>query len=72
LLGWEEKNLTARLTQDVVFPADSRHRVICPNAVVELRKSSVVLERPFEGSTEVFFEVSLSPSPSPWPVADPQ
>lgn len=54
--GWESKNLTARISQDTIFSAHSRHRVLCPNSVVELRKDTVVLEHPFEGSTEIAFD----------------
>lgn len=48
------------MTKETVFPADSIHEVIAPNKVVELRESSLVLEHPFEGSTEVPFWVSQS------------
>lgn len=33
--------------------------MIAPNKVVELRRNSIVLEHPFEGSTEVPFFVRL-------------
>jgi hypothetical protein len=46
------------LSKETIFPAGSIHEVIAPNKVVELRESSVVLEHPFEGSTEVPFWVS--------------
>jgi hypothetical protein len=46
------------LTKETIFPAGSIHEVIAPNKVVELRESSIVLEHPFEGSTEVPFWVS--------------
>ncbi|WVQ85451.1 hypothetical protein IAT38_007616 [Cryptococcus sp. DSM 104549] len=52
--GWEDR-ISAPLTTEHVFPAGSPHKVIAPNKVVELRANSVVLERPFEGSTEVPF-----------------
>lgn len=58
--GWEEKNFQVEVTQQRIFPAGSRHRVVCPNSVEELRKTSVVLEKPFEGSTELPFEVRLT------------
>lgn len=54
--GWEDKNLTAHITQDTVFPAGSRHRVIAPNAVLALGATSLTLEHPFEGSTELSFD----------------
>ncbi|KAL1406198.1 hypothetical protein Q8F55_007887 [Vanrija albida] len=53
--GWESKNLTAEVTQASIFKSGSRHRVLSPNSVVELKKNSLVLEKPFEGSTEVSF-----------------
>ncbi|TXT08664.1 hypothetical protein VHUM_02792 [Vanrija humicola] len=53
--GWESKNLTAEVTQASIFKSGSRHRVLSPNSVVELKKTSVVLEHPFEGSNEVTF-----------------
>lgn len=56
LTGWENKYLTARVSQETIFPAGSRHIVLCPNSVVELRKTSVVLASPFEGSTELPFD----------------
>lgn len=59
--GWEEKNFQVEVTQERFFPAGSRHRLLSPNSVVELKKNSVVLEKPFEGSTELPFEVSLLP-----------
>jgi hypothetical protein len=46
------------LTQDNIFPGGVHHRLIVPNRVVELRRDSVVLEKEFEGSREVFFFVS--------------
>ncbi|WWD18057.1 hypothetical protein CI109_102504 [Kwoniella shandongensis] len=52
--GWEEK-VTVPLTNEHVFPAGSPHQVIAPNKVVELRENSIILEHPFEGSTEVPF-----------------
>lgn len=47
------------LTQDVIFPGGVHHKLIAPNRVVELRRASLVLEREFEGSTEVEFFVSV-------------
>ncbi len=41
-----------------MFAAGSAHELIAPNKVVELKGSSVVLEKPFEGSTEIPFFVS--------------
>ncbi|WVQ85449.1 hypothetical protein IAT38_007614 [Cryptococcus sp. DSM 104549] len=52
--GWENK-ITVPLTDDRCFPAGSAHRVLAPNKLVECRENSVVLEHPFEGSTEVPF-----------------
>ncbi|RSH92620.1 hypothetical protein EHS25_008065 [Saitozyma podzolica] len=52
--GWE-KRVTAPLNTSTVFDAGSAHQVIAPNKVVELRESSIVLEKPFEGSTELPF-----------------
>ncbi|WVF70729.1 hypothetical protein IAT40_005522 [Kwoniella sp. CBS 6097] len=71
--GWEKK-VTVPLTQETVFPADSIHKLVVPNKVVELKESSVVLEKPFEGSNEVpFFKCiiatgALQPSPMRPPV----
>jgi len=50
--------MTGPLRTSIMFPANSAHTVIAPNKVVELRSSSVVLEKPFEGSTTVAFFVS--------------
>lgn len=50
-------NFTAPVRQETIFPAGSRHRVICPNRVVKLRRNSVWLEQPFEGLDEIEFEV---------------
>ncbi|KAL0252747.1 hypothetical protein I308_102139 [Cryptococcus tetragattii IND107] len=52
--GWEDK-VTVPLTTKTVFPSGTAHEVIAPNKVIELRENSVVLEKPFEGSTEVTF-----------------
>ncbi|WWC58396.1 uncharacterized protein I303_100936 [Kwoniella dejecticola CBS 10117] len=52
--GWEKK-VTVPLTQETVFPADSIHKLVVPNKVVELKENSVVLENPFEGSNEIPF-----------------
>lgn len=57
MIGWEEKNLTAEVTQESIFPGESRHRVLCPNTVKELRRESVIVEHEFEGSTEIPFAV---------------
>lgn len=54
--GWEKK-LTIPISTEAFFPAESSHRVIAPNKVVELKKNSVVLEKPFEGSNELSFDV---------------
>ncbi|KAK8865763.1 hypothetical protein IAR55_000910 [Kwoniella newhampshirensis] len=66
--GWEEK-ITVPLTTDRVFPKGSKHQVIAPNKVLELRENSIILEHPFEGSAEVpFFKCVLatgSTQPSP-------
>lgn len=50
-------NFTAPVRQETIFAAGSRHRVISPNRVVKLRRTSVWLEQPFEGVDEVAFEV---------------
>lgn len=55
--GWDMTNFTAPVRQDTIFPAGSRHRVLAPNRVVKLRRTSVWLEQPFEGVDEVEFEV---------------
>ncbi|TYJ57569.1 hypothetical protein B9479_001651 [Cryptococcus floricola] len=52
--GWENK-ITVPLTHDRVFPAGSQHQVLAPNKLMECKASSVVLQHPFEGSTEVPF-----------------
>jgi hypothetical protein len=49
--------MTAPLTTETVFGNNSPHKVIAPNKVVELKKDSVVLEKEFEGKTEVSFFV---------------
>ena len=54
--GWE-KRASAPLTKEAVFPADSQHEVLAGCKVVELREGSVVIDREFEGSTEVPFYV---------------
>lgn len=56
--GWENK-ITAPLTTESVFGEKSPHRVIAPNKVVELKKDSIVLEKEFEGQTEIPFFVRL-------------
>lgn len=56
----ERKNLTADLTTATVFPAESRH-VVVQARVTELKESSVLLDREWEGSTEVVFDVSHYP-----------
>ncbi|WVR05724.1 hypothetical protein IAU60_002748 [Kwoniella sp. DSM 27419] len=71
--GWENK-VTAPLTQETVFPAESIHRVVAPNKVVELKEKSLVLSKAFEGSTELpFFKCIIAtgaqqPSPMRPPV----
>jgi hypothetical protein len=42
-----------------VFGDNSPHKVIAPNKVVELRKDSIILEKEFEGQTEIPFFVRL-------------
>ncbi|WOO83712.1 Apoptosis-inducing factor A [Vanrija pseudolonga] len=70
--GWESKNLTAEVTQASIFKNGSRHRVLSPNSVVELKKTSLVLEHPFEGSNEVTFVVSrCNETPTPPPPLTP-
>lgn len=56
--GWEHKEFTAPINQETIFPHHKRHRVICPNTVLELREHSVIVEEAFEDSYEIFFEVS--------------
>lgn len=56
--GWENGDFTAPMNQHTVFPINSRHRVVCPNRVVKLRRNTVWLEHDFEGSDEIEFEVS--------------
>ncbi|OCF55598.1 hypothetical protein L486_07082 [Kwoniella mangroviensis CBS 10435] len=66
--GWEEK-VVLPLKTSTVFPFGSIHKVIAPNKVIELKKDSIMLEKPFEGSTEVpFYKAiiatgSIQPSP---------
>lgn len=55
--GWEDK-LVAPNTTATFFAKNTPHQVIAPNKVVELKENSVVLEKPFEGSTELPFFVS--------------
>jgi hypothetical protein len=55
--GWEDKVIVP-LTTETVFPKGSQHKVIAPNKVVELRENSVILEKEWEGVTEVPFVVS--------------
>ncbi|WWD18058.1 hypothetical protein CI109_102505 [Kwoniella shandongensis] len=58
--GWEKKGV-AILSDETVFPSGSQHRVIAPNKVIKLNENSIVLEKPFEGSTEVpFFKCILA------------
>ena len=59
--GWE-KRASAPLTTEAVFPSGSQHQVIAPCKVVELKEGFVVLEKEFEGSTEVPFWVSTPAS----------
>lgn len=42
-----------------MFGDNSPHKVIAPNKVVELRKDSIVLEKEFEGQTEIPFFVCV-------------
>lgn len=54
----EKTNLTAELNTATVFPKGSRHVVV--NArVVKLGEGRVTLDREWEGSQEVEFEVSV-------------
>lgn len=57
MTGWEDR-VVAPLNTATVFPFGSVHQVVAPNKVVQLKEGSVVLEKPFEGSTEVPFAVS--------------
>lgn len=50
--------MSGPLNTEAVFGKGSDHRVIAPNRVVELKKDSIVLEREFEGKTEIPFFVS--------------
>ncbi|ORX34225.1 hypothetical protein BD324DRAFT_637171 [Kockovaella imperatae] len=52
--GWE-KRVAVPLSTESIFPSGSQHQVISGCKVVELRKNSIVLERAFEGSSEVPF-----------------
>jgi hypothetical protein len=47
------------LTHDNIFPGGVHHRLIVPNRVLEIRRDSIILEKEFEGSQEVFFFVSI-------------
>jgi hypothetical protein len=47
------------LTQDNIFSGGVHHRLIVPNRVLEIRRDSIILEKEFEGSQEVFFFVSV-------------
>lgn len=59
----------APVTQETVFPAGSRHRVVCPNSVVKLRRNQVWLETEFEGQDVLDFEMCIlatgAQSPAP-------
>lgn len=70
--GWEDK-VTVPLTTKTVFPSGTAHQVIALNKVIELRENSVVLEKPFEGSTEVpFFRCVIATGASqPSPMRPP-
>ncbi|KAK4687483.1 apoptosis-inducing factor 2, partial [Tremellales sp. Uapishka_1] len=57
--GWE-KRVSVPLTTATVFPAGSEHKVLAPYKVVELKQNSVILDKEFEGSTEVPFFVGPS------------
>ncbi|WVW82152.1 hypothetical protein I302_104158 [Kwoniella bestiolae CBS 10118] len=58
--GWEEK-IVLPLKTSTCFPQGTNHRVIAPTRVTQLKKNSVVLEKPFEGSTEVpFFKAVIA------------
>ncbi|WWC58500.1 uncharacterized protein I303_101043 [Kwoniella dejecticola CBS 10117] len=52
--GWEDK-VSIPLTTERVFKKGSPHQVIAPNKVLQLKADSVILEKPFEGSTEIPF-----------------
>lgn len=49
--------MVAPLRTTITFASDSIHQVIAPNKVVELKENSIVVESPFEGSTEIPFFV---------------
>ncbi|TXT09232.1 hypothetical protein VHUM_02706 [Vanrija humicola] len=68
--GWESKNFTAPVAQDTIFPANSRHRVLCPNSVVALKRNHVWLEHEFEGELEIEFErcIIATGAQSPAPI----
>lgn len=55
--GWEER-VVAPLNTATVFAKGTAHKVIAPNKVVQLKESSVVLEKEWEGKTEIPFFVS--------------
>jgi hypothetical protein len=59
--GWENKT-TVPLSTETVFGKGSPHQVIAPNKVIELKDGSLVLEKEFEGKTEVPFFVCLTNS----------
>ena len=52
--------MTAHLSTEAMFASGSPNQVLAPNKVVELKSSSVVVEKPFEGSTEIPFFVRLA------------
>ncbi|WVW82153.1 hypothetical protein I302_104159 [Kwoniella bestiolae CBS 10118] len=66
--GWEER-IVLPLKTSTCFPSDSIHQVIAPNRVIKLKENLVVLEKPFEGTTEVRFYKAIiatgSTQPSP-------
>jgi hypothetical protein len=67
--GWEEK-ITVPLTTENVFGKSSPHQVVAPNKVVELKEGSLMLEKEFEGSTELPFFVRLNSTYDPHRSAD--
>lgn len=67
--GWEDK-ITVPLTTETVFGKSSPHQVVAPNKVVELKEGSLVLEKEFEGSTELPFFVRLNSTYDPHRSAD--
>lgn len=67
--GWENK-ISGPLNTEAVFGKGSPHHVIAPNRVVELKQDAIVLEKEFEGKTEVPFFVRTTPARSGIPIVE--